>query len=562
MRSASAAARYIGKGGIETSQKSPPLSRSPENTRERPLPSPLSKTSPPRPQLEPLSENEVSPEFDADRTSARSSMDEGRDSGSEHRGLTRSASSMQMRDLRDQMHDLKGRLSVLRDRARDDTMKRRSLQSLRTPSPFTAAEQWYTASKNYGDGGLSADAGVAHPPRREDETKGNSSDEKPRSASRTLVARTDDTLHAPEYAVSDVTSVYEDVSEGHRASGELERHEPQELEEEKYNTAGEEIQQEDVDDDIDNDYNDEMVNHDELDEYESDASLYHDTLTAPLSHEDREDAFDYEHFFLHSAMGTISQQRHGRRDSVGSYSSEDSVETTRGPTAPSGLSKRPSVSHLRSESTDSISTMASFATATEGRGSENGENERDDFAVQHVVAPPLRTATPVTAKRSTFGSPVKNGLPNDRQPTPEETSRPSSAIHDMDQRNGSNIHRPSVASFDSFSSTGTSRSFPLVNKPKGQKSLTPDIRASQQSASILSESATLIESQGVGDRMQPSPVHMLARDDQILVERLVASLGKCVLGLQEAGKGSYESKIWRRRLDAARRTLEGEEGPI
>ena len=469
-----------------------------------------------------------------------------------------------MRDLRDQMHDLKGRLSVLRDRARDDTMKRRSLQSLRTPSPFTAAEQWYTSAKNYGDGGLSADAGVAHPPWKEGEMKRNSSEEKVRVASRTLVARQDDTTHAPDYAASDVTSVYEDVSEGHQASGELNRHESQILEqEERYNTAGDDAQQGEVDDDIDNDYIDEMVNHEELDEYESDASLYHDTLTTPLSHEDREDAFDYEHFFLHSAMGTISQQRHGRRDSVGSYSSEDSVETTRGPTAPNGLNERRSIGHLRSESTDSVSTIATFATATEGRGSENGkEEERDDFAVQHVIAPPLRTTTPVTAKRSTFGSPVKNGLPNDRQPTPEETSRPSSVIHDRNERNGSNIHRPSIASFDSLESTGTTRSFPLVNKPKGQKSLILDIRASQQSGSIVSESATFIEGQGAGERMQSSPVHMLARDDQILVERLVASLGKCVLGLQEAGKGSYESRAWRRRLDAARRTLEGEEGPI
>jgi hypothetical protein len=558
VRSNSAAARYIGKGGMDTSQKSPPLSHSPEGT------PPLSKTSPPRPQLEPLSENEPTPDFDADRMSVMSSIDEGRDHASENRGLTRSTSSMQMRDLRDQMHDLKGRLSVLRDRARDDTMKRRSLQSLRTPSPFTAAEQWYTASKNYADGGLSADAGIAHPPWREGETKGTSLDEKPRPASRTLVATTDETLHAPGYAASDATSVYEDVSEGHRESGEVDRHEPHGFEEEQYNTAGEEVQQELVDDDLDNDYNDEMVNHDELDEYESDASLYHDTLTTPLSHEDREDAFDYEHFFLHSAMGTISQQRHGRRDSVGSYGSEDSVETTRGPTAPSGLSERPSVSHVRSESTDSISTIATFATATEGRGSENGEGqETDNFAVQHVIAPPLRTTTPVTAKRSTFGSPVNTGLPNDRQPTLEDTSRPSSAIDDKDQRNRSSIHRPSVASFDSFSSTGTSRSFPLVNKRKSQKSLTPDIGASQQSASILSGSATLIESHRAGDRAQTSPVHMLARDeDQILVEMLVASLGKCVLGLQEAGKGSYERKVWRRRLDAARRTLEGEEGPI
>lgn len=560
IRSASAAARYMGKGGMESSQRSPPLSHSPETARERPLPSPLIKTSPPRgPQLEPLSEDEVTPEFEVDRASVRSSMDESRGSGSEQRGLTRSASSMQMRDLRDQMHDLKGRLSVLRDRARDDTMKRRSLQSLRTPSPFTAAEHWYTGSKNYGDGGLSADAGVADPPWKDgEELKASSSEEK------LDIVRPGSTRQAPEYAASDVTSVYEDVSEGRRASEESDRHEPQiPEEEERYNTAGEEGQQEDADDDIDNDYNEEMVDGEELDEYESDASLYHDTLTTPLSHEDREDAFDYEHFFLHSAMGTISQQRHGRRDSVGSYSSEDSVETTRGPTAPSGLGERPSITHLRSESTDSVSTMATFATATEGRGSENGdEEESDDFAVQHVIAPPLRTTTPVTAKRSTFGSPVKNGLPNDRQPTPDEASRPSSVIHDGDERNGSNIHRPSIASFESFESTGTTRSFPLVNKPKGQKSLTLDIRTSQQTGSILSESAILIEGQGAGERMQSSPVHMLARDDQILVERLVASLGKCVLGLQEAGKGNYESRVWRRRLDAARRTLEGEEGPI
>ena len=485
-------------------------------------------------------------------------MDESRDPGSEDRGTTRSSSSLQMRDLRDQMHDLKGRLSVLRDRARDDTMKRRSLQNLRTPSPFTAAKEWYSASKNYGDGGLSADAGVPQPPWKAGEAKGSSSDEKPRSASRTSVSRKGDTLIASGYAASDVTSVYEDVSEGRHASVELEEHAPQEGEEETYKTVGE--LPEGIDDDIDSDYNDEMVNHEELNDYESDVSSYHDTLTTPLSHEDREDAFDYEHFFLHSAMGTIGQQRHGRRDSVGSYSSEDSVETTRGPTAPNDVNERPSIMHFRSQSADSISTMATFATATEGLGSQNGEDETDDFAVQNIIAPPLRTTTPVTAKRSTFGSPFTNGLPNDRQPTPEDSSRPSSAIHDHDLRNGSDPHRPSVASFDSFESTGTSRSFPLVNKPTGQKSLTPDIRTSQQSGSILSESNTLMESQGAGERMQSSPVHMLARDEQVLVERLVASLGKCVLGLQEAGKGSYDSKIWRRRLDAARRMLEGEEG--
>lgn len=74
----------------------------------------------------------------------------------------------------------------------------------------------------------------------------------------------------------------------------------------------------------------------------------------------------------------------------------------------------------------------------------------------------------------------------------------------------------------------------------------------------MSDSATLTEGAGHSD----SPVHMLAKEDQLLVERLVASLGKCVLGLQEAGQGDYEGRVWRRRLDAARRVLEGEAGAI
>jgi hypothetical protein len=53
---------------------------------------------------------------------------------------------------------------------------------------------------------------------------------------------------------------------------------------------------------------------------------------------------------------------------------------------------------------------------------------------------------------------------------------------------------------------------------------------------------------------------MLDRGDQILVERLVESMGKCVLGLQEARRATPESRMWRRRLDAAMRVLEGQDG--
>ena len=571
-RSASAGAGYINSTGIGSSNTSPRTDNSLENVREdinsvskSALSSP-SKMSPPRAmQLEPLSEDEVIPGFEHDRASNRSGTDdECLDALGDHRVLSRSASAMQMRDLRDQMHDLKGRLSVLRDRARDESMKRRSMQSLRTPSPFTAAEQWYAGANGYGQGGLSADAGVTHPPWRGDGTFG----EKYLVAGEEPVKAVDvQEKLRPEYANSEVTSIYEDVSEGAHAPEEAAaRHEtPIAEENEDVSPAGEEIvEKEVVDGEEGRDYSEEIVDREELEDYESDASLYHDSV---VSHEDREDAFDYEHFFLHSAMGAISQQRLGRRDSVGSFSSEDSVETTRGPQPPSkvdgdgnSLDQRAALGHLRSESSQSVSTLASFATAMEGRATpmEYGDNDdNESYAAQSVEAPPRSsTGTPLTAKRTTFGPEAYDGPPSDL--------RSSSVVDDREELNGKNFHRPSIASFesfDSFVSVGTTRSFPLINKPTSQQSLRP--RGTSGPRSLSSDSVTLTDEAKLGfDRLQASPVHMLAKDDQLLVERLVASLGKCVLGLQEAESGSYEGRVWRRRLDAARRVLEGHEGAV
>jgi hypothetical protein len=561
VRSASAAARYMSRSALDANQPSPPLSYTPEVVLEENRAgtlsghsSSLSRTSPPHgTMLEPLNEDDAIADLEADRASMRSGMSGHFSPSGEHR-LTRSTSSMQMRDLRDQMQDLKGRLSVLRDRARDDTMKRRSLQSLRTPSPFTAAEQWYTNSKNYGNSPpLSANAGAAQAPWNEQERE--------HSGIQQVLAK-EATSHMPGYASSDATSIYEDVVETHVPSETFE-HAPANGEED-YDASAEAEQRVDFEDDIVDDYNDEMVDREEADDYESDASLYHDTVATQISHEDREDAFDYEHFFLHSAMGTMSQQRNGRRDSVASYSSEDSVETTRGPptAATNKGNERASLGHLRSESTDSISTMATFATATEGNGSENGEEENPDFAVQEVTVPGIRTSTPITAKREMFGSAV-NSI-SEKSQTASSITRRHSTGHDEQERNGSGVHRPSVASFESFASTGTTRSFPLVNKPRTQQatSSTPDLLSKELEPSLLSDAATLTEGNGSSERLEASPVHMLAREDQILVERLVASLGKCVLGLQEEGRTSYEGRVWRRRLDAARRVLEGQEGAV
>ncbi|TAQ88496.1 hypothetical protein B7494_g3196 [Chlorociboria aeruginascens] len=562
VRSSSGLARYNDQIGMEPSNKQSPEQSQPQEKIPEERES-LASSGPPSPvgrkllnpavQFEPLSEDETR-SFAGSRASVRSGTDGWLSPSGEHRTLSRSTSTMQMRDLKDQMQDLKGRLSVLRDRARDDTMRRRSLQSLRTPSPFTAAEQWYTGAKGYKEGGLSTDMGA--PQTLWSEQIGI----EPKSTEKLEVTTEATTLDTPEYARSEVMSIYEDVSEGQ--DGIDSSDDQKAVLESNDNTAIEgDLNNEDPQDP--DDYKDELVNRDELDDYdedaESDGTQYHDTFTTLISHEDREDAFDYEHFFLHSAMGTMSQQKNRRRDSRGSYSSEDSVETTRGPTtnttkSPIKADPRTSSGHFRSQSAGSVSTMATFATASEGFGSDRN-SDYDNYAVQHVFVPPQpRSTTPLTAKRSTFG-PIDNNLPKDGKTPITKESRPSSVIAPRDY---GALNRPSVASFDSIDSngsTGTTRSFPLVNKAKSQQ---PNSGSKGQNGSVRSDPASLIEAHN----LQSSPVHMLGRDDQVLVERLVESLGKCVLGLQESGSMTYESRVWRRRLDAARRVLEGQEGAI
>lgn len=514
--------------------------------------------------LESFSEDEAEPMDAVDRVSIRASTAEPQSNILyDHRGLTRSTSSMQMRDLTDKMKDLKGKISTLRDRAREDNLKRRSLQSLRTPSPFTAAEQWHTNPKAYKGIELNGERRLSHNPWNGEPSVTESvdgGDVKVGEQGPQTYENVDGFQEAEgeDYVEAEPETAHLD-HDAPRTSSELD---------ESYDTAleGEEGEEEDreedegeANDDVDEavdeeQYDDELVNHNELEDYDSEsgASLYHDSSATPISHEDRDDAFDYEHFFLHSAMGTISAQRLARRGSSSSCSSEDSVETARGPEASTPLHQEQADSNPRShvrgqKSTDSVSTLASFATATEGRRSSEVEEEHDtrDYAVEAVTTPyNAGTDTAMTQKRSTFGNSRSTTLSSDGDRAPSPISRPTSIV-----RASSAQAAKHHASISSFASTGTTRSFPLVNKPKN---MNPDPRNS-----MLSEALTL---NGIGKPL--SSVDMLAKEDQILVERLVASVGKCVLGLQEAGRASSEGRMWRRRLDAARRILEGQEGAI
>lgn len=511
--------------------------------------------------------------------------------------ITRSASVAQVRDLKHQMKDLRGKISSLKEQARADSLKRRSLQSLRTPSPFTHA-RW--------------DQGFLEPRRVKGAGPETVPWQAPWNPDPTNDAEAKDT---PDQEVEEATKPeekapsikYEDAPEANPEEAQVEERkpplpdpEPVSKDEPKSNIAEEvegedrggdpggvraeereEVQpdlqynpQDNVPDNLPDDVEDEGGDlqdyqqgppdeqedeEGEFVDYESESgeSLYHDTLQHPVSHEDREDAFDYEHFFLHSAMGTISQQRLGRRGSWGSVSSDGSVETTRGPLPE--LDRRTSI--------DTISSFDTFATATEGRASRT--STIDDTA-ETILETPEDSDGPPTSKRTTFGGfQFPNGSTHSSRNSSVDFHQPHGRRNTVVHRPTNSVvassnHRPSVSSFES---TGTNRSFPLVNKSKATTGVltptdstpggSPDPELKQISETLMN-GATNLGGTGSGQNSgRSSAVQGLAKEDHILVERLVASLGKCVLGLTEASRASSEARMYRRRIDTARRILEG-----
>jgi hypothetical protein len=232
-------------------------------------------------------------------------------------------------------------------------------------------------------------------------------------------------------------------------------------------------------------------------------------------HEDRADAFDYENFFLHSAMGTYSRER---RDS---YSSEGSVETTR-PASPmrpwtmlksdlaasslppgdvkSGYGMLVEASpglHRRSQSVESISTVATFQTATEGGRDDDDSDDGEDplhVVTQQYLAPAASPPVPPSPKRLV-----------------------DSAVHIPSQHNP---HRE------------------------------PIHMEQHELAAALVSSLFGIETNGSKD---------VPAKDVALVEAVLSSLQQVVTTLQ-AQPDDYDRREWRRRLDAARKALEEDAG--
>ncbi|KAI0526029.1 hypothetical protein F5B22DRAFT_642187 [Xylaria bambusicola] len=518
--------------------------------------------------LEPLREGTISEEKDIlqmDTENAKPDVHLSPVDSIPDKNLKRSASSTQMRDLKDQVNDLKGRLSTLRDQARADSLKRRSLQSLRTPSPFTHArvEQWYAESNSHEDGGV-----PLHGDSVGQTTTENSSDPRDQMSSLIEVQASLHSCEEPQLTRS--ASIEEPAAEVTLDTAGSQPVSTNLMDDAEQSAAEVNDGFVDVLDITEVARTDDGYQYAEADDFyesasESGASTYHDTVQAQISHEDREDAFDYEHFFLHSAMGSMSRRRMRHKGSNDSFSSDGSVETTRGPivSQPTNVSAIKTGHRSRRGSAGSTSTMESFATATEGRHTRVGiatpreyddehNDEYDDEYSEHIITLPVRarTHTPDTARRMVFSPDAGDSRSGQRHSQLGLHRRPQSSAAVFQ-------HRSSVSSI----SSGTNRTFPLINRSKENKGIltpgdSPDHGLKQISETIMSETASICEKESLHDGEKVAPMQMLDKYDQILVERLVASLGRCVLGLSESGHASAEGREFRGKIEAACRALE------
>ncbi|KAL6690372.1 hypothetical protein J3F84DRAFT_389127 [Trichoderma pleuroticola] len=490
-------------------------------------------------------------------------------------GLTRSASASQMRDLQDQLKGLKGKISTLKEQARADSMRRRSLQSLRMPSPFTNATWEPGFAEQSGADGSSSDEKLSEVEYAYGNTSNSDNDHERKQAE--YVASP---IEEEEEEVEEEVMVQEEEPEEEQESGDGEGEEggagvhyeypqtpePQDDYEENYEESETpkgralasplEMSQHEVAngsrssspaESVSTEYTEAESSPEAVrDGYssESEESLYHESFQQPISHEDREDAFDYEHFFLHSAMGTMG----GGRLRSESVSSTASVETARGPT----------LSHKRSSSADSTASIDTFATAAEDPASRSSTAQSGSRV--YTAADLFQDARERHARSFRDSSTDSNGTVSSQGV--HQRSSTMTMARPVSHSSIKTMHRPSYSSFESV---GTNRSFPLVNKAKLNGGIltpsgSPDQGLKRIRDSLLTDASSIYSQASSNSRGGQSPaLQVLSKDVQLTVERLVASLGKCVLALGEAdGAHPGGHELYKRRIEAALRVLEGE----
>jgi hypothetical protein len=469
-------------------------------------------------------------------------------------GISRSPSTTD--GLKGQMSTLKNRISSLRDRAKEDSIRRQSFNNLRDASPlnnaeYQAPEMWYPGSSDPAMAGAEANA--------------DNTPSKPNTVVKawgSLPLKTGSRNAFAEMQQAGAFTLRErrlQNHQGHAAnnpyqhgSHDRNRHDGSRDMPGSFDTSDNDVSSNAGADTYQHSASDAptLSTPDNPSEYFPDLdteSVYEDAEpdlpTSSVPHEQREDAFDYEHFFLHSAMARYQQSSSPVDvDYDSDADSVTSVSTAKGPTAttteidppqddmnPPATPETPEtlreierrIAHSRNQSIDSISTIASFATAAEGRAS----------------SPTTPTAFTTTSK------------PNSRRSSRAGThfSRPSIS------NDPSLHHRPST-------STSTLARHRPPSDPLATNIRTSLPRRSQQpllspllSTSPFQDPTAIAVNAILNPQGRP-----LGLKDKALVFGVVESLRRVCEKLQEGDdEDAYETREWRRRLDGARRELEG-----
>ena len=475
----------------------------------------------------------------------------------------RSSSQASARELKEQVNDLKSRIANLRVQAKVDSLRRKSLQNLRQPSPFTAAEGWDEAEAERRSSSSPVQRLQSPNPslRHKSGTVEKSIEETGRQRSSTIIQ------HTPQKSRLEIKEETPDFKTPNHMYDGTPIRKALAPAESNYEDAASVIEDE----------NGEIVRVSEAERiYLNEAleeSLHSGETMGPVAeddegrdtgrHEDRPDAFDYEHFILHSALGSYSRRSQSDETSSGSsYCSSDSVQTAREidddqsideveeqeilrseadePTPKprqslrlsSSMRLRPKVhSHFRNDSVDSISTMQSFATATEGKrsrdsGSGSSKSSNGDSVPHEIlnwngghqnVSTPSRSSS-VRSPQGTLHTVRPGGLPTPPTMSPRES---------------------------------------VSNNHMGPQSPNGPVTLESLVTSLVSFSG---RNGNAFERHLPPLTARLESTDKELMQGLLEALGVFCTNVAEANRSpsKYERKLWRRRLDAARMVLNGE----
>ena len=303
-----------------------------------------------------------------------------------------SSSALATTELQEQMQQLKGRISFLREKARADSVRRQSSQAFRAPNPFTDAERKNenAPGRNSGSTGIAGEDST--PPLRPLVSRWSADSSVKRMSylprgqwspdieSPGIMEEED--AGSPQLTEASVKSASPDIDwrpVGHIRQVSHAESVPVQPNFDVASIEGSIVQP-----------SPDLTRNDSVSTLQNE---HHDASTT-VAHEDREDAFDYHNFFLHSTMGRFNQNS--------DTASEASDDTARGPRLDPesfpmlGTPKTPEMLrnierklHERQMSNNSVATdsdsINSFATATEGRQSPVKKSEGSDGADSGVA---------------------------------------------------------------------------------------------------------------------------------------------------------------------------------